>query len=220
MRKRLGLIGSLLVLAILLAPIAVAEKPFWAKEGNWVKYETELTMEGQALQLVFGTTRLTVKEVVELKIVSVNDTGFQALAKILEYHVEPKELEKKMENAALKTKTIYVRFNNKPGSEPLFYADPKQLPPNGVVKAGLEESPITAIYDTKTGWLLEAHANTTKQGVTTTLHMVLLDSNFVKKNSKNLGGAESKANMALILSLAGVAATIAIIAMLIIRKHR
>ncbi len=219
MRKRLGLIGSLLVLAILLAPMAVAEKPFWAKEGNWVKYETELTMEGQALQLVFGTTKLTVKEIVELKIVSVNDTGFQALAKILEYHVEPKELEKKMEDATLKTKTVYVRFDNKPGSEPLFYADPKQLPPNGVVKAGLEESPVTAIYDTKTGWLLEAHANTTKQGVTTTVHMVLLDSNFVKKNGKSLGSAESKANMALILSLAGVAVTVAIIAVLIIRKR-
>ena len=219
MRKRLGLIGSLLVLTILLAPMAVAEKPFWAKEGNWVKYETELTMEGQALQLVFGTTRLTVKEIVELKIISANDTGFQALAKILEYHVEPKELEKKMENAALKTKTIYVRFDNKPGSEPLFYADPKQLPPNGVVKAGLEESPVTAIYDTKTGWLLEAHANTTKQGVTTMLHMVLLDSNFVKKSSKSLGGAESKASMALMISLAGVAVTVAIIAVLIIRKR-
>lgn len=219
MRKRLGLIGSLLVLAVLLAPIAVAEKPSWAKEGNWVKYETELTMEGQALQLVFGTTKLSVKEIIELKIVSVNDTGFQALARILEYHVEPKELEKKMENATLKTKTIYVRFDNKPGSQPLFYADPKQLPPNGVVKAGLEESPITAVYDTKTGWLLEARANTTKQGVTTTLHMVLLDSNFINKRGQSLGGAESKASIALILSSVGAAVTIAIIAVLVIRRR-
>jgi len=219
LRKRLGLIGSLLVLAVLLAPIAVAEKPSWAKEGNWVKYETELTMEGQALQLVFGTTKLSVKEIIELKIVSVNDTGFQALARILEYHVEPKELEKKMENATLKTKTIYVRFDNKPGSQPLFYADPKQLPPNGVVKAGLEESPITAVYDTKTGWLLEARANTTKQGVTTTLHMVLLDSNFINKRGQSLGGAESKASIALILSSVGAAVTIAIIAVLVIRRR-
>ena len=219
MRKRLGLIGSLLILAIFLAPMAVAEKPSWAKEGNWVKYKTELTMEGQALQLVFGTTKLTVREIVELKIVSVNDTGFQALARVVEYHVEPKELEKRMENATLKTKTIYVPFDNKPGSEPLFYANPKQLPPNGVVEAGLKESPVTAIYDTKTGWLLEARANATKQGVTTTVHMVLLDSNFVKKNSESLGGAESKANTALMLSLAGVTATVAIIVILVVRKR-
>ena len=219
MGRGISVIGSLLVLA-LLAPIAIAEKPSWAREGNWVKYETKLTMEGQALQLVFGATKVTVREVVELKIISVNDTGFQALAKILEYHVEPKELEKKMENATLKTKTIYVRFDNKPGSQPLFYADPKQLPPNGVVRAGLEESPVTAIYDTKTGWLLEARANATKQGITTILHMALLDSNFLEKSSgKSLGSAESKANTALILSTIGVAITIAIIAVIVLKKR-
>jgi len=220
LRHSIAPIAALTLLALLLAPAAVAARPSWAKEGNWVKYKSTLTMEGQALQLVFGTTKLTVEEIVELKIISVNDTGFKTMARILEYHVVPKELEKKMENATLKTKTLYIRFDNKPGSQPLFYADPKQLPSNGVVRAGLEEAPVTAIYDKKTGWLLEARANTTRQGVTTSVHIVLLDSNFMKTGSQGAAGAEAKANTALYLSIAGVAATLAIIAVLIMRRRR
>lgn len=208
----------LLIIASSFLPVHAA--PSWAREGNWAKYETTLTMEGQALQLLFGTNKLTVKEIVELRIVSVNSTGFKVLARVVAYHVEPKELEKRMENATLKTKTLYIRFDNKPGSQPLFYADPKQLPSNGVVRAGVEEAPVTATYDTRTGWLLEAYANTTKQGVTTTLHILLLDSNFIKTSSQQAAaGAEKKASTALYLSIAGVAATIAIIAILLARRR-
>ena len=213
-------IALLLAAILLLAPIAHAAKPQWAKEGNWARYESVLTMQGQALQLVFGTDKLVVKEIVELKIVSANETGFQAEAKILKYEVQPKTLEKKIENNTLKTRIIYVRYDNKPGSQPLFYADPHQLPPNGVIQAGVEEAPVTATYDTKTGWLLEAKANTTKQGVTTTLHMLLLDSNFIKTGNKAASSAENKADTALILSLAGTAAAIAIIALLIYKLKR
>jgi hypothetical protein len=171
----LALFAASLLSALVLQAHAA---PDWAKKGNWAEYETELVMEGAPLQLVFGATKLRVTETVKITIMDVNETGFKAEMRIVSYSVEPKEFEKHMENMTLKTQTVFVPFNKEPAKQPIFYADPSKLPPDGKVVAGPQDTPVTATYDKKTGWLIEATASNTQNNVTTTMHVKLLHSSF------------------------------------------
>ncbi|BEP17374.1 hypothetical protein PYJP_07260 [Pyrofollis japonicus] len=208
MRKQAAITVLTLFAASLLSALILQAHaaPDWAKKGNWAEYETELVMEGAPLQLVFGATRLRVTETVKITIMDVNETGFKAEMRIVSYSVEPKEFEKHMENMTLKTQTVFVPFDKEPAKQPIFYADPSKLPPDGKVVAGPQDTPVTATYDKKTGWLIEATASNTQNNVTTTMHVKLLRSSFAAATTP--GQTSNKT----ILLATGAAAVIAVIA--------
>ena len=174
-RKHLHL--AILLTMLLASPLllTLAEKPSWAQEGAWLRYEAEFRAQ-------YGQYTVTAHMTYKSTLVRVTDQygEFQGEMESLEVQVNPPNetlrnmIEQNMRNSFQASTTIYW---DECGRD---YCPPDKLPANGV----MERADGKYIYDRDTGLLREYNGNV--QGVTITIRMI---ESSISGGLGGLGGA-------------------------------
>ena len=222
---RVQSIAALASIAIVLAAMLASAKPWWAAPGHWADYE--YTLVGSAGGHEF---RVTIRYHVE--VVNATEKAFTVKTSVADVRIEAgsaevrRMLEQQFGRLRGVSRLSTVPFETRPESLATvpFYASPSILPPGGhyskIVQSAIGEIRIDAYYDTKTGWLKEAHvvypSGHGAGGVGVREGVVkLVDSNFVGAQGmqRYMGGA------VVWVAAAGLAAA-AVGALLVVKKKR
>ncbi len=160
-RKHIHLAILLVILLTSLTLPVLAERPSWAQEGVWLRYEAEFRGS-------YGGYTITAHVRYKSTLVEVTDEygRFQGEIESIDVQINPpneqlkSQIEQNMRNGFQRSATIYW---NDCGKD---YCPPNQLPEDGVV----QRADGRYVYDTGTGVLREYSG--TQQGATITLRLI------------------------------------------------
>ena len=201
-----------LVALLCLSIVSLAARPEWAVEGNWVRYQATISIQGEAVNRSLGVPMISAKVSLKVEIVEVDDRGFRVKTTIEGVEAEPQQAAQLLSTMASSFVEVgYIEFDKGP-EEVSIYIDPAKLPEGAVVEKKEENGYVKATYDTSTGWLKRAEAkieSSDAAGVSLDFKIMLQDSNFV-------GGGFG--DIAPIIIVAGIVGVLVVAIILSIRR--